>query len=180
MFAAQGAAELPHQVADLFGDGHHGLNSLGLLEVDQGADVQAADAGVAVVSRFGVVAAHDFIEPGNKGAQVFRVYGGVFHERQGLGVAVDAHQQPQTRFAHVPDRALGALVQQVDAGVTQLFVCHVIFERVRFGRELGLGFAVELHRQQRAWVTFDEGQIPGVAQGLPATVQQYLVHYLNG
>ena len=63
------------------------------LETDEGADVEAAHAGMAVVACLGVVVAHHLVEAADVLAEAVGVDGGVFHVGQGLGIAVDAHEQ---------------------------------------------------------------------------------------
>ena len=106
VFAAEGAAEFLDEVGDFGGDGGHGVQSLLSLEADEGADVEAADAGVAVVAGGGAVIANDFVEAADEEAEVLRVDGGVFDEGDGLGVAADAHEQAEAGFANGPDVGL--------------------------------------------------------------------------
>ena len=133
VFAAEGTAEILDQVADLVGDGVHLVDPCLVLEADHGADMQAADAGVSVVSGLGAVVANNLVEPADELAHVLRVYGGVLHEGQGLGVAVHTHQQAQAVLAHGPNVGLGGPVQQVDAGVTQAAALHVRFQALHLG-----------------------------------------------
>ena len=132
MLAAQGAAELFHQVAYLVGDGDHGGHALGVFQTDQGTDVQATHAGMAVVGGLSAVAAHDLIEPTHEGPQFLRVNRRVFNKWKGFGVAVDAHEQPQSTLSEVPNPVLARLVQHVDAGVGQALALDVVFQGAGF------------------------------------------------
>ena len=79
-----------------------------------GPDVEAADAGVAVVAGLGVVVTDYLLEAANVLAEAVRVDGGVLDVGQGLGVAVDAHQEAEASATDGPDVGLLAGVGHVD------------------------------------------------------------------
>ena len=180
MLAAENAAELPGEVADLVGDGIHPVDAFLVLQADHGPDVQAADAGVAVVGGLGAVVADDLVEPADEVAHGLGVDGGVLHEGQRLGVAVHAHQQAQTVLAHVPDVGLGGAVQKVDAGVAHAAAFQVLLQVLHLGSKLVFGLAVELDGQDGAGVSLDDGHGVAEAKGLAGAVQHVLVHDLDG
>ena len=116
------------------------------------ADVQAADAGMAVVGGFSAVAADDFIEAAHEFAHRFGIDGGILHERQGLGVAMHTHQQTEAVLADVPYAGLGGAVDETEAGVTQPAALQILLQRFHFGVQLGFGFAVKFDRQDGAGI----------------------------
>ena len=132
VLSAQGAAVLLHQIADLIGNGHHRCHALGAFQANEGTDVQAAHAGVAIISGFGAVVAHNLVEPFHEGAKSLRVDSRVFNEGEGLGVAMNAHQQSQAALSQVPDPVLSGAVQDIHAGVGQTLALDVPFQGVGF------------------------------------------------
>ena len=142
--------------------------------------MQAADAGVSVISGLRAVTAHNFVEPADERPEVFRVHRRVLNKGQGLGVPANAHQQAQSALPHVPNVGLSGTVQQVHAGVAQATALQVRLQAVHLGSEFGLGFAVELHRQDRARVAFYERHAGRVTHGLAGPVQQNFVHHFYG
>ena len=72
VLAAERAAILQHQVGDVLGDAPHPRHVVGVLEVQQRADVQAADAGVAVEGAVGAVALQRLAEAGDELRQPLR------------------------------------------------------------------------------------------------------------
>jgi hypothetical protein len=99
VLAGNGAAVLQHQVGDLVGDCPYLLHAARDLEVDHGADVQAADRAMAVVGADRVVLGEDLFELGNELREVPRLHAGVFHESDRLLVALHAEQQAEPRLA---------------------------------------------------------------------------------
>ena len=169
-------AEFQHQVADGFGDGHHAVDALLVLEADERADVEAADAGMAVVSGLGVVVPHHFLKTAHIIAQPVRINGGVLNVRQGLGIAVDAHQQAETGPPYGPHVGLLPGVGHVDRGVGETGTAHAGLEVLQLGAQLLLRFAVEFHQQQGVRLAFQKAHVPSKTQRLPATVKHHAVH----
>ena len=104
MLARHGAVEFEHEIGDRVGDGNHLVALALFLEIDQRADMHAADGTMAVVSGDGIVACNDFAETLDKLRQLGRRHRGVFDEGDRLLVAFDAEQQTEPGFAHAPDR----------------------------------------------------------------------------
>ena len=76
MFAAEAAVELEHEVGHVLHDLPHGDDAGLFVQVQYGADVQTADARVAVERAVGAVAVEDFAEAGGELRQSFRGDGG--------------------------------------------------------------------------------------------------------
>ena len=101
------AVELRHQRGDLVGDGGHRLDAAGIAEVDERADVQAADAAVAVEAGGQPVALEDRAERLDVVAEALGRDRGVLHERGGaLGALAGGHQQPEAGLADLGQRVL--------------------------------------------------------------------------
>ena len=176
VFAAHGAAKLLNQVGHGAADGKHPVNALLPLQADEGPDVQTAHGGVSIVAGRSAVVGDDFVKAAHKLAHHRRVHGGILDKGNGLGVALDAHQQPQTALADTPHGGLPFPVQDVHAGVGRP---DVRLQAVHFGRQLVLRFPVKLRQQHGAGVALNERQQAGLPQRLPAAVQHHLVNQLN-
>ena len=101
------AVELRHQRGDLVGDGGHRLDPARLGEVDERADVQAADAAVAVEAGGQPVAVEDGAEGLDVVAQPLGGDRGVLDEGGGpLGALAGGHQQPEAGLADLGQRVL--------------------------------------------------------------------------
>ncbi len=179
MLAAERAAEAQHQVGDLLGDAPHAGDVAGLLEVEDGADVQAADAGVAVEGAVGAVAAQRVAEEGHELRQPLRRHGGVLDERDRLGVAGHRVQQRHGGPAQVPQRVALGGVEHGD-GVEQArdAVQPAAQSLDAVGHFRGR-IAAELDHEQGLGPAADGPQ--GVAQGQVAgrQFQQQVVHQLD-
>jgi hypothetical protein len=104
VLAAEAAVELQHEVGHLPHDRAHGGDAGLLVQVQHGADVQAADAGVAVEGAVGAVAVEDFAESRGELRQALRCDGRVLAERDGLGVAGHPVQERHGGTAQSPER----------------------------------------------------------------------------
>ena len=62
MLPAEGPAELQDQVCHCLSYGFHFLHAGGVLEIDQGSDVKASDARVAIVGCLRVVSLYYFVK----------------------------------------------------------------------------------------------------------------------
>ena len=101
------AVEGGDEVDDLLGDRAHGLDPAGLGEVDERADVQAADRAVAVPAGVQAVAVEDLLEGGHVVVQPLGRDRRVLDERERpAGAAAGGHQQPQPRLADLGERLL--------------------------------------------------------------------------
>src|SRR5215813_15519386 len=76
------------------------------LQVDQRADVQAADGAVAVVGALGAVLGHDVAKARHEHGQILGVHRGVLDEGDGLGLALGPEEEAEARLAQLPDRLL--------------------------------------------------------------------------
>ena len=101
------AVELHHQVEDLLGDRAHRLDPARLREVDERADVQAADRAVPVPAGAQPVAVEHLAEGGHVVAQPLGRHRRVLDERQRTpGALAGRHQQPEAGLAHLGQRLL--------------------------------------------------------------------------
>ena len=181
VLAAEGAAEFLDEVGDFRGDGGHGVEALLGFEADEGADVEAADAGVAVVAGGGAVVADDFVEAADELAEMLGVDGGVFDEGDGFGVAADAHKEAEAGFADGPDVGLRGGVEDGYAVVAEAAAGQGILQI------LGLGVAAsfwsvagEFDYQDGAGLAVDEGHAAGEGGGFAGAFQQHLADKLDG
>ena len=177
VLAAHGAAELLDQIGDGLANGHHLVDAVLVLQADEGADVQAAHRGVAVVAGGGAVVGDDLVKAADELAHDRRVDGGVLHEGDGLGVAAGAHEQAEAALAQVPDGGLAGAVQDVDAGIGE---ADVGLEAVHSGGQFGLRFAVKFDHEHCSGIALDEPGEPRRSHGLPGTVEDHLVDELDG
>ena len=109
--------KLKDEVGYSLGDGLHLPDAGAILEVDQGSDVEAADAGVAIVGGSGMVGLDDLVEAAAKLSEPVGIHGCILNEGDGLGVAADAHEQPEPRLADGPSLCLVLLCEEVYTGV---------------------------------------------------------------
>ena len=137
VLARDGAAVLEHEVEDLVGDGLDLLEPARRLEVDHGADVQAADRAVAVVGALGVVLGHDLAEARHELRQVLGVDGGVLDEGDGLVLALHAEEEAEPGLAELPDGLLLGGVEGDVGGVAEALARAPRLERLDLGADLG-------------------------------------------
>ena len=179
VFPAHGAAEFLDQVADFLADGQHFVNAGIAFQADQGADVQAAHAGMAVIAGLGVVITDDFVKAADELSQVFRIHGRIFDKGNRLGVAVNAHQQPQAALADIPNHILVGFRQQVDAGIAQPLPLHIGFQGGHFAGQFPLRFPIELDQQHRPGIPLHKGQVAGLAHRFPGAGQHHIIQHFH-
>ncbi len=110
VLARQRAVELHHQVANIVGDRAQLGDVRRVFAVDHRAKVQATDRSVTVKTSPRVVIGHDLLQPLNVFRQPVDSDCGVLNEGDRLGVALQRHQQRQTRLPQLPD--VGLLVRR--------------------------------------------------------------------
>ena len=141
--------------------------------------MQAAHAGVAVIAGLGVVVADDFVKAADELPQVFRVDRRVFDERNGLGVAVNAHQQSQAALADIPNHILVGFSQQIDAGIAQPLPFHIGFQVFHLAGQFPLRFPIELHQQHGPRIPLHKGQVAGLPHRFPGAGQHHIIQHFH-
>ena len=119
----------------------HGLNALDRLEVDQGADVEAAGRGVRVVGGRRSVRGHELFDGPDVLGQVLDGDGDVLDDRDRLVVTAYAHQESQTGLADRPDVLLSRRIehdQRIGGGA------YAVGEEVRLRRSAFCATSVSL------------------------------------
>ena len=117
VFAAVAAFVFADEGEAFFGDGAHGFDVGGVFHVEDGADVEAADAGVGVPGAFGVVAGKDVVKAFGVVGEVVEVYGAVFDEAYGFSVRFHGHHDVEAGLADGGDLGLEGGVGGADDGV---------------------------------------------------------------
>lgn len=102
MLAAHDAAEIAGEVGGFCRDRNHLFAVGGIVDVDQGANVQDADAGMGPVTGDGVVCGDDFAEALDEFAEAINRNGVVFDEGDGFAGARDAVEERFACFAEFP------------------------------------------------------------------------------
>ena len=97
---------LAHQGEALLGDGAHGADVRRVLHVQDGADVQAADAGVGVPGALGAVLGEHVVQALGVVGQVVQAHGAVLDEGHRLPVAAHGHHDVQPGLPHLGDGGL--------------------------------------------------------------------------
>ena len=137
--------------------------------------MQAADAGMAVIACLRVVVPDNAVKAADKLTQFLGVHRRVFYKGNRLSIAVGAHQQPKAALADVPNHVLIGPFQQIDAGIAQPPMGHILLQVIHLSRQLRHGLAIELDQQNRPRVAFQKCQVPGLADRLPGAVQDHLI-----
>jgi len=158
VLAGERAVEIEHEIGDLVGDRGHFFNLALALQVDQRADVHAADGAMAVVARRRVVPSENFPEARDEFRQLRRIDGGVFDEGDRLLVALDAEQKAETGLAHAPDRADFIRLQRLRRGVADVLRSAQRFELGDLVFHLFFALAGVLDDEQRAGIALDEAE----------------------
>src|SRR5262249_11767579 len=103
VLTAHAAAVFNDQIANFLHHRDHFVDFGGLFEIDPRPDMQAAHAGVAVITSSGVVGVDNLTETAQEIRQFGRVDGGIFDERNRFVVIAPAHEQTESGLAHFPD-----------------------------------------------------------------------------
>jgi hypothetical protein len=180
MLTAEAAVEFDHEVGDRFSEALHRVELTGIFDISVWTNVEAADAGVAVVGGGEAVLLHERVETGDEGGQAGRVYGGVLDEGERLGVAADAHKDAETCLAHTPHAKLLVRVEGGDSRIAEAFTIEGGGESRELVAELSIGVSVELNKEEGARVTLDELNERGVAGAPAAAVDDGAVDELDG
>jgi hypothetical protein len=122
------------------------------IDVDRGADVETADAGMAVVGRLRPVITDDFLETAHELGQLLGRHRRILDVGDGLEVAAHGHEQAQTGLTHAPPVALLRLIGGRHRGVAEPLAGEVGLQLLQFRDGLVLGIAVELDEQDGAGV----------------------------
>ena len=113
-------------------------------------------------------------------AQLFGRDGGVFDERERLGVGLHRHRQAERRLAQAPDVRLRRRVEHAVVPVAQPVRAQVALDGIQARRQILVAVAIELDAQQRARVAVDEAAAQRVERGaLPGVIEDELVHHLD-
>ena len=139
--------------------------------------METPDRGVAIIPGGGAVVGDDLVEAADELAHDRRVYGGVLHEGDGLGVALCAHEEAESALAQVPDGGLAGPIEDVDAGVGET---DVGLQAVHPGGQFRFRFAVELDYEHGSGIALDETRKPRRTHGLAGSVEDHLVDKLDG
>ena len=153
------AVELRHQRGDLVGDGGHRLDALRRRQVDERADVQAADAAVAVEAGAQPVAVEDGAERLDVVAEARGRHRGVLDEGRGPpGALAGRHQQAEAGLADLGQRVLlgGGLGAQEVVAVAVLAPRRLQLVELRAGPVGRVG--EEGDEQQRAGLALDRAR----------------------
>ncbi len=182
MLAGHDAAEAVGQFGGGVGHLLHRLDAVDLLQVDQGADVEAAGGGVGVEGGGGAVVGDHLLDGADVFGQVLDGDGDVLDDGDRLGVAADAHEEAEAGFAHAPD--VGLLLGVEDAlglgGHADVFGAEVVLQAGAPLLQLEVGLAVELDGEDGGGIAVDEGDLGGVAGLGAGEVDQHPVHQLDG
>ena len=150
MLAAHRAVELGDQIDD---GGHHVFHLAdfgGQAGVDQGPDVEAADAGMAVVARVGVEPIDDLPKAIDELGEPGRLHGTVFDESNGFAIALRAQQQAQSGLPHVPDADLVGGIERPRPCVAKVRPSECLLEAIEPCFEHRETLVVELDDQNGA------------------------------
>ena len=179
VFAAEGAAELEHEVGDLRGQGFGRVEPDSALQVDNRPDVDAADAGVAVVARTQAVRPHGPVEAPYVLRQPLRSDRRVLHESGRPGVAAAAHEQAEAGLAHAPHSRLRSGFQGRHHGVGSAVRDEVRSQARQLRLQLLRVRPGELDEQERSRVALDELDQLAKAAARAATRDDRVVHELD-
>ena len=180
VLAAQAAAELEHEIGDVFGDALHRREPRGVLHVHLRPDVQAADAGVAVVGGRRAVSRDRGVETRDELGEPLRRDGRVLHQRHRLRIAAHAHQDPEPGLSHAPHPRLLAAVGRAHHRVAEAALRQVARERLDPLLDRVERVVVELDQQQRARRALHELDERGVADALAAALDDRVVDEFDG
>ena len=163
MLAGEAAAELDHEVGDLFGQAFRRLETGLVLDVDDGADVEAAGGGVAVVAGAEAEVADGDIEAGDEFGQLIGRDGGILDEGDGLGVAVHRHEQAEAGLAHAPHPRLRGWIEFGHGGVAGAGAEQVVLDPRELPADIFLVLAECFDQQHCAGLALDEISERGIA-----------------
>ncbi len=104
VLTAEGAIEFFDEGGDVLGDFAEEFGAFGRFEIDYGAEVDFARAGVGVVDALELVAFfEELVEAGYVFGEVLYIDGGVFDDGDWFGVAGDVGEETESGFAEIPD-----------------------------------------------------------------------------
>ena len=126
------------------------------------------------------MAGEDLAEARHELRQVPRLDGGVFHEGERLGVAVDAEEQAEAGLAQLPDRLLlGAVVGEMGC-VAEALALAAHLQGLDPGAHLGLVVARVLHDENGGGISLHEAHALRVLDVAAGEVEDQLVRQLDG
>lgn len=175
VFAGEGAAVFFDEGGDVGRDGaKHGVANLGL-EVEQGAGVELAAAGVGVVNAADAVfVAHEGVEFADVGRQVGDGDGGVLDDLGGADVADDVGHDALAGAAEIPD-AGDVVVVENWIRVAEAGGAEIGDEGGEHGVAFGAFGAADLDDEDGAGVALDEEAIAGLLEvGLGAVEDMFV------
>ena len=168
VLAGDRPVELPHQVEDLVGDGLHLVQAARGLEIDDGADVQAAHRAVPVVGAHRVVLGEDLLEARHELGQVSGLDAGVLHEGDGLLVPLHAEEKAEPGLAELPDGLLLARIQGHGRRVAEALALAQRLQGLDLGAHLGLAVPRVLHDEDGLGIALHEAHALRRARGCRA------------
>ena len=180
VFAAEGAVELQHQPRHLLGDLPHAGHVFAVFQVQHRANVQAADAGVAVEGAVGPVALDQLAEAVGELGQPGRGDGTIFDERDGLAVPRQAVEQGHGRAAQVPKLVAQVGPHRRDAGRHAGGAVEPPPQLLDAVGDFQFRIADELHHQQGVRRPLNGGHHRLEAALRPGEADQHGVHQLHG
>src|SRR5262249_11713547 len=139
----------------------HGLDAIDVLEVDEGADVEATGRGMGIVGGGGPVCGDEVFDRTDVLGEVLDGYGHVFDHRDRFGVAPNTHQQTETGLADRPNIGLPLGIEDTERRLAQAdtTLAEMGFKSIALRGELGLTLAVELDGENAGRVAVDEGDL---------------------
>lgn len=173
------AAKLQDQVRHVFGDGIEALHPLPGLEIDHRADVEAADAGVAVVASFIAMSFHELVETADILGQLLRRNRRVFYEGQWLGRSRDVHHQAEARLSHRPHLPLVRRGQHARRRIAEGGTLEALIERVQPGHDLLFGVARELDHEDVTGIVLQETEVASEAERAPGFADDHFADVLD-
>ena len=148
VLAAVAALVLAHQGEAFLGDGAHGADVRRVLHVEDGADVQAADAGVGIPGALGAVLREHVVQALGVVGEIRQVDGAVLDEADGFAVALHGHHDVQPGLAHFGDVGLERRVGRADDGAGVAEIGHGAVQLRQLGEQRRVLVAVELDQEQ--------------------------------
>ena len=111
---------------------------------------------------------------------MFDRHAGVLHPGIGLGIALHAHQQPQTGFAQLPNGLLGSGLDRPHIGIAHFALAQPSLQLVHLAAQLGFRLGEVFDDQQSGGVAVEKAAARRVLNGIDGLVEQNLVDQFAG